>query len=226
MNVPKLNALLKKHPHHAHGAMPDLVAQKDPVATMVYSFLLWEATTAQAIEAYGRLAEAMVDFNDLRVSLATEVIAMLGPRYPRGEERAKRLRASLNDLFKREHAVKFPQEKGGKRDIRAYVDSLEGMVPSFVGTRLLLLCFEAHGMPADEQTRSMLAEAGVCEPDVDLIELGNALARHVKAEHAEAAHVALQSHVDAWHLVNASHASHASKSGGGEKRAVARSKKR
>lgn len=223
MNVPKLNALLKKHPHTPHAAVPDLVAQKDPVATLVFSFLLWEATTAQAIEAYGRLAETMVDFNDLRVSLASEVAAMLGPRYPRAEERARRLRASLNDLFKREHAVRFPQEKGGKRDIRAYVDSLEGMVASFVGTRLLLLCFEAHGMPADEQTRAMLAAAEVCAPDIDLTELGNALARHVKAEHAEAAHAALQSHADAWHVA---HVSHAGKPVAAERRAAARARKR
>lgn len=199
MNVPKLTALLKKHPTATHAPLPELVAQKDPVATLVFSFLLWEATTAQAVEAYGRLSECMVDFNDLRVSLASDVTATLGPRYPRAEERAKRLRATLNDLFKREHAVKFPVEKGGKRDIRAYVESLEGMVVPFVGCRLLLLCFGAHGIPADEQTRAMLADAGVCEGGIDLMDLSNALARHVKAEQAEAAHGSIQMHVDHAH---------------------------
>lgn len=203
MNPTKLNALLKKAPTEAL-ELPEPVAQRDPVAVLVFSFLLWEASTSQAIEAFRRIQESMVDFNDVRVSLPRELIDLLGPRYPRADERARRLRASLNEVFKREHAVKFPLAEG-KRDIKAYVESIEGMVVPYVATRLLLICFGVHGVPVDEQTRATLAEHGLCDPDTDLVELAGALARHVKAEQTEAAHAAIQSLVDAHH-VSTSHA--------------------
>lgn len=197
MNPTKLTALLKKAPTQAI-ELPEPVAQREPVAVLIFSFLLWEASTTQAVEAFRRIQESMVDFNDVRVSLPRELIDLLGPRYPRAEERARRMRASLNEVFKREHAVKFPLAEG-KRDIKAYVESIEGMMVPYVATRLLLICFGVHGVPVDEQTRETLAEHGICEPGSDLAEIGGALARHVKAEQTEAAHAAIQSLVDAHH---------------------------
>ncbi|HMN97317.1 MAG TPA: hypothetical protein PKC43_06015 [Phycisphaerales bacterium] len=197
MNPTKLTALLRKAPATPPTPLPESVAARDPLASLVFAFLLWESTTAAACEAYARLERLAVDFNDLRVSLPSDVAAALGARYPRAAERSMRLRAALNDIFRREHAVRLPAERGGKRDIKAYVESLDGMVIPFVAARVLLLCYGVHGVPVDERTRDVLAAAGACEPTIDPLECGHALARHVKAEQAEAAHSALQAIVDA-----------------------------
>lgn len=194
VNAAKLHALLKKaDPQRLE--LPEALVQRDPIAVLVHSFLLWEASSAQSLEAYRRVQEAIVDFNDLRVSLPQELIAAVGLGYPRVEERMRRLRASLNEIFKREHAVRLPQADG-RRDVRAYVESLDGIVASFVAARVLLICYGVHVVPVDEQTRAMLAEEGLAEPDTELFELGAALAKAIKPEHGESAHQALQALVD------------------------------
>lgn len=203
MNPTKLNALIKKAPAAPTPPLPEPVAAREPVASLVFAFLLWESTTAAAIDAYAKLAECAVDFNDLRVSLPADIVAALGPRYPRAEERALRLRAALNDIFRREHALRLSAERSGKRDIKAYVESLEGIVVPYVASRMLLLCYGVHGVPVDEQTRDLLVAAGVSDAGIDPIECGHALARHVKAEQAESTHSALQALVDAAHTAAA-----------------------
>jgi len=197
VNPTKLNALLKTAAP-VHPALPDVLGQREPVAVLIHSFLLWEATSAQALEAFRRIQEATVDFNEVRVSLPQELVAVVGVSYPRVEERLRRLRACLNEVFKREHAVRFPPSVG-KRDIRAYVESLQGIVVPFVAARVLLQCFDVHGIPVDEQIRALLAEHGLCEPTTDLAEVAGMLARHVKAEQALAAHEALQALADQRH---------------------------
>lgn len=196
MNAPKLAALLKKPPTTPAPALPEALASRDPIAVLVFSFLLWEASTPMALEAYERFTAMTVDMNDLRVSLPADIVATLGPRYPHAEERALRLKATLNDIFRREHAVRLPPAAAGKRDIRAYVESLEGIVGPFVATRVLLLCYGVHGIPVDERTRELLIEAGVFESKADQQEIAGAISRHVKAELSEQTHIALQACVD------------------------------
>lgn len=196
MNAPKLAALLKKHPSAVSATLPESLATRDPIAVLVYSFLLWEANTPMALEAFERFTAMTVDMNDLRVSLPADIVATLGPRYPLAEERALRLKATLNDIFRREHAVRLPPAAAGKRDIRAYVESLEGIVAPFVATRVMLLCYGVHGVPVDERTREVLIEAGVFEPKADQQEISNVLSRHVKAEQSEQTHLDLQACVD------------------------------
>ena len=201
VNAAKLNALLRKTPS-TRVELPAPLAQRDPVAVLVHSFLLWESTSALALEAFHRIQESMVDFNDLRVSLPRELVDVIGSKYPRAEERVRRLRASLNEVFKREHAVRLPAAEG-KRDIRTYVETLDGMVVPFVGARVLLQCFGVHGVPVDEQTRAVLAEHELCEAGTELADIAGMLARHVKAEQAEAAHESLQALVDQGHAAEA-----------------------
>src|SRR5438552_5300201 len=118
---------------------------------MVFSFLLWESTTDKAMAGYARLFEHLVDFNDLRVSLPHETAEILGPRYPRVLDRCQRLRAALRTIYIREHAVHLNILKDtGKRDARKYIESLEGIVP-FVASRVLVLSFETHAIPVDDQ---------------------------------------------------------------------------
>ena len=110
---------------------------EDPLEQLVSSLLLWESTASKAEAARRRLIAAVVDINELRVCLPEEIVALLGERYPRGEERALRLRAALNDIYVREHAVSLEHlKKMNKRDARQYLESLEG-VPQYVAARVV-----------------------------------------------------------------------------------------
>ena len=150
----KLSALLKKiGPSKAPANLPH---GDDPIAVLVMSFLMWEATTDKAIAGYSRLFEQVVDFNDLRVSMPHETAEILGPRYPRVLDRCQRLRAVLRNIYLREHAMILNSLKDtGKRDARKYIESLEGIVP-YVASRVLVLSFDTHAIPVDYQLRAQL----------------------------------------------------------------------
>ena len=189
----KFSALLKKIGPVDTPAFP---GGNDPVAALVMSMLMWEATTDKALAAYVRLMENVVDHNDLRVCLPHETIEMIGPRYPRALDRCQRLRAVLRNNYLREHAVKLTRlAETGRREAKKYIESLEGIVPYAVA-RVLLLCFDAHVIPVDDQLRTQLIDAEVADASVEVPELSNWLASQVKPADALAVHFSLQKWID------------------------------
>jgi hypothetical protein len=128
--------------------------------------------------------------------MAQETLEFIGVRYPRGLERCQRLRAVLRDIYSREHDVCLDGLSGeGKREVRRYLDSLDGMVP-YVASRLALLCFETHAMPVDDQLRLKLVEIGAADPDIYIAELTSWLEHHIKPSDGAATHHTLQIWVD------------------------------
>ncbi|MCH6561950.1 MAG: response regulator [Myxococcales bacterium] len=76
-----------------------------------------------------------------------------------------------------------------------YLDSLEGMVP-YVSCRVMLLCFNAHRMPVDEQLRTALIEHGAASGSMDVPGVSAWLGRQIKAAKGVETHFALQSWID------------------------------
>lgn len=171
---------------------PDPSAGFDPIDQFVYSSLLWDSTHAKAATAFRRIKSSTVDYNDFRVGAYEEFIDILGERYPRVSHRAERLRASLNDIYGREHAVSLDSLKLlGKREARAYLDSLVGAIP-FVTARVMLVSLDAHAIPIDDRTHGLLVSAEVLEPGVDIPRTTGILERAVLAADGAAVHGKLQ----------------------------------
>lgn len=193
-------SLLKKmRTRHAAAAppAPDPADDSDPLVDhVVFSLMLWEASSGQARAAFKRLREAYVDYNELRVCMPDELADVLGERYPLAHERARRLRAALSDVYRREHAVSLTHlTQIGKREARAYLDSLDGLTP-FVSARVVLLALNGHAVPCDERLRDLLAEAGVMDADTSAGMAGSWLERHVDHTDALKAHAVLQAWSD------------------------------
>lgn len=194
----KFSAFLKKHRVGGEPSLlPETVRAEDPVAVLVHSWLLWESSSSQAAVAMDRLLEQRVDFNELRVSLPHEVAAIVGKRYPRVEERLHGIRRTLHDLFLRRHELSFAYlAEKGKRDIKAEIETLDGITP-FVSARLLRIAFDVHAMPADDQLSALLHEHDVIDEPVEPDELAGWLSTAVKADEAVGAMASLQAAVDA-----------------------------
>jgi len=173
-------------------------AEEDPlVQELVFSFLLWDASTTQARNLMKRLCETFVDLNELRVCLADELAEVFGDRYPRAWERAQRLRATLHDLYKREHGMRLSHlAQSGKRDTRGYLDSLDG-IPAFVAARMFLLGFGGHAIPCDSRLVELLADEGAIDKDMtDPADAGSWLERQIRAADAQEAGLLLQAWSD------------------------------
>ena len=165
----------------------------DPIDEFVWSFLLWESTTSKAENALKRIRSATVDFNEFRVALPVEIRAILGERYPLVDERAVRLRASLDDIFRTEHAVTLARLVDmNKRDARQRLDSIEA-TPPFVAARVHLVALGAHSAPLDMRTFELLRDAaGIFEENITLDEATGILTRSIRAADSLEAHQLIQ----------------------------------
>ncbi len=178
-----------------HGGDPPV--EYEPVTQLVLSFLQWNATSKQADLAYDRLMGGLVDFNDLRVSHPTELIALIGERYPNVEERVLRLLETLHEVYVREYAVKLEHlGEATKKQIRAYLDSLPG-IPPYVAAQVTLLGFAGHAVPVDDRLADLLRKSGAVDPDATVLEIGSFLERQVKASDSVEAHGVLRRWSDA-----------------------------
>ncbi|MCZ6783008.1 MAG: hypothetical protein O7G30_06825, partial [Proteobacteria bacterium] len=62
--------------------------------------------------------------------------------------------------------------------------------------RVMLLCYDAHGIPVDDQLRAALIENGAADSSADVDDLSSWLARQIKAGDGAAVHYALQAWID------------------------------
>ena len=194
----KLKTLLKKLGSHepVPSAGEGETGYDDPIAVIVFSFLLWESTTQQARDAMNKIVESVVDFNDLRVCLPGEVVAKIGARYPNGIERAQRLKDTLHSIYLAHHAVSLDSlQSAGKREVRSFVEGLKG-IPPFVSSWVLQRCYEVHTIPVDDRLVDLLVEKGVLTEVADPSEVGKWLARQVKSSDGRKVEAALRAFVD------------------------------
>jgi len=172
------------------------VHAREPILELVYSFLIWESTTAKADAALRRILDGIMDLNELRAARIETVANALGKTYPLGEERAERMHLALNDLFKREHMLSLEKAiKKGKKDGRGYIESLEG-IPPYVAARASVFTLGAHAVPLDNRLMACLIEKGVFDEDEDLAHAQGLLERYVSAAESQEAHLLFQAWAD------------------------------
>jgi hypothetical protein len=196
-NAAKLAIFLKKHAS-AGAALRTTCepAGMDLVDLFVHSYLLWQAPSADATAALKRLKSAFIDWNDMRVSLVSDIIDVIGHKHWRAHDRVSRLREAMNGIFRREHKVSLERLRTlMKKDAVSYMDTLPGMVP-FVANRVLLVGVDFHSVPLEEFGLQLLVQAGVFPSGMGLSDAANWVTRHVKAEEAREAHGALLAAVD------------------------------
>lgn len=182
----------------AGGRESGVLADDEPaLRELLRSMLVWEATEAKAEAALRKLDAACVDLNELRVSLTEELVAVIGPGYPRAGDRCARLKLALNELYRREHRVTLAGVTSGKvkRDVRGLLEGLAG-VPPFAAARVCLRALGVHAMPVDEHLLTRLVSAGVIEPETDAAGAAAALERMVRAGAALEAYTLLQRWAD------------------------------
>ena len=176
--------LLKKIRTWKRVELPEL----SPVDQLIVGFLEWNATARLAAKAYEQLMAELVDNNDLRVSLPQELLALIGAKYPQGDERVSRLREVLNAVYVREHAMSLDSLAGKpKKQVRAYVEGLPG-ITQYVAAQLMLLAFDVHAMPVDDHIAESLRAEEAVDPDASVQEMAQFLERRVKAGDAAEVH--------------------------------------
>lgn len=168
----------------------------DAIAELVFSFLLWEAPFTRARTAYKRLADSVINHNDLRVTRIDDVAGILGKTYPMALERSERLNLALEEIYRREYAVSLDNAAAlGKREGRKYLESIDD-TPPFVSARTSLVAFGSHAVPLDDRTMARLLEHDVFEEGTATEQAIGTLERAVKASDAPEFHARMVSWMD------------------------------
>lgn len=159
---------------------------------LVFSIMLWEATTTQARTAVKRLREHFADVNELRVCMPDDTVACLGERYPLARERALRLRHALHDIFTRQHVLSLAALRTlPRKDAAAFLESLDGL-PLFVAQRVCVVGLGIHTCPVDSRMRDHLADAKIVPDDMPAAEVARLISQNTRAEDALTTYLLLQ----------------------------------
>ncbi|QDU32939.1 hypothetical protein KS4_09780 [Poriferisphaera corsica] len=189
----KFETLLKKI---KKSYKPEEFPPRDGVTQLIIGFLTWETTRDQAEDALGALMEVMVDVNELRITHVSELVEIIGKKYPFAQERIIRLREALNAVYNLEHGVTMKSIDGkGKKEQKAYLDALPA-VPSYVKSQVMLLCYGGHAMPVDRRLAFLLEQEGVVSDGGDLPAVESFLLKQVKASDCLESHLYLQAWAD------------------------------
>ncbi len=195
-NINNLNSLVKKYGARARTEEPNAA---ELTALLIHSSLLFDATTEMADTAMQRIRSRNVDFNEFRVNLVEEMVTTIGAKYPDAFGRMRRLRMTLFDLFRRHHRVGLEQLIGKpKRDVRIYLENLEGM-KSYVVSRVMLIGFEVSMVPIDQTTVDLLVHYEVLPEDMKPVALSELFSKKFSADRARQIHFALVAATDAFH---------------------------
>jgi len=195
-NINRLNSLIKKYTPRARTEEPN---SADLVALLIHSSLLYDATMEDADAAIQRIRSRNVDFNEFRVNLVEEMVTTIGAKYPDAFARMRKLRMTFFDLFRRHHRVSLEQLVGKpKRDVRIYLENLEGM-GTYVVSRMLLIGFEVALIPIDHTTVDLLVHNEVLSEDMKPTAVTEMFAKKFKSDRSRQIHFALIAAVEAFH---------------------------
>ncbi len=169
----------------------------DPVEQLIVAVLSQETTTARAEKALKQINEALVDFNELRVSTPAEIADCISQQIPRPVQRAKALLQVLNAVYAREYAVSLESiQSKGIREMKSYLEGLDGITPYAVASTLLW-SLGGHAIPINDMMLECLVREGLVDPNATVEEVQAFLERHVSAADAKTFCLDLEAHAAA-----------------------------
>ena len=171
---------------------PEPLEPQDPLKALVRGAMSFDVPDARADEAMRLIDREFVDLNELRVATDLEIQELLGTRYPLIERRVSMITQSLNDIFEREHTLSLDRLKTvSRRDARQFLRELPEIHP-FVEAYVMLVAFDGHAMPMDEQFLGYLKEQEAVEEPTNLDEVQRFIEHQLKAEECRDLFVALR----------------------------------
>ncbi len=176
---------------------PEAPEPLDPVRALMLGLLSRETTEANAKRALDSLFEAMVDYNELRVSTIPEISERIETYIPNAAKRADALRRVLNAIYHKQHRVSLDRlHKLGRREARHYLESLDGM-DAHAAASVVLWSLGGHAVPVDVRMLERLRQEELVEPSASIEEVQAFLERNIPATDAREFCILMGRHVDA-----------------------------
>ena len=156
----------------------------DPAEALICGVISENMRDSSAQRALKEIKEAFVDWNDLRVSQADEIVEALGEDSASSRATAFALTAALRGIFDEHHKISLQAlKKLGKRPARQGIEKIEG-VSRFVVNYCMLTSLQAHAIPLTGGMIEYLKQNEVIDTDADEQDIEGFLTRQVAAKDA------------------------------------------
>ena len=133
---------------------------------VVYGICHEDTTREQANQALSRFQDEFFDWNELRVSSVEEIQETLAG-IPGPEERAKRIRRFLRQLFNRTYG--FTLDALAKKPLKEALKVLQtydAFASDYVTATVIQQALGGHAIPVDNAAHRVLERVGISEPEV------------------------------------------------------------
>lgn len=156
----------------------------EPVDALVYAVISAELSELTAQSAIKRLADYFVDWNDLRISRAEEIVEALGPEVSAAKDIALALTMALRAVFSKYNMVSLKALiKMSKRPAKGILEKING-TNRFVVDYCMLTSLHGHAIPLTKKMIEYLRSNELVHAEADEQEIEGFLARQISAENA------------------------------------------
>ena len=154
------------------------------VDALVYAIVSENMSETATQSAMRRFADYFIDFNDLRVSRAEEIIETLGEDTPVTRGIASSLTRALGTVFSEYSTVSLGALKRiGKRPAKQALEEMDG-TSRFVVDYCMLTSLQGHAIPLTKKMIEYLRSNELVHPGADEQQIEGFLARQISAENA------------------------------------------
>lgn len=151
---------------------------------IVYGVCHEGTTREQANQVLSRFKDEFFDWNEVRVT-AIEQLAEVLADLPDPEQRARRIRRFLNDLFEKTYG--FTLEALTKKPLKDAIKQLreyEALGSDYVLATVIQESLSGHAIPVDAPLRRVLERLGAATPETDPASLRASLERAIPKNRA------------------------------------------
>ena len=158
------------------------VSNDEMVDGVIHAIVSESSTEKQAESAMRRFAECFVDWNDLRVSRAEEIVEVLGSDTPATRSIASTIIRVLTSIFNEYHRISLEAlRKLGKRPARQVLEKIDG-ISRFAIDYCMLTSLRGHAVPLTQKMVEYLKNNDLVDPEADEQEIEGFLAKQIPAK--------------------------------------------
>jgi endonuclease III len=151
------------------------------IDAIIYAVISAEMSEKQTDSVIRKFTDYFVDWNDLRVSRAEEIVEVLGKDTSATMDIALTITRILNSIFNDYHKISMESlKKIGKRPAKQALEKIDG-ITRYMVDYCLLTALGGHAIPLTDRMIRYLRNNELVNPNADDQQIGGFLAKQISA---------------------------------------------
>ena len=157
------------------------VSHEKVIDAIIYAVISAEMNEKQTESVIRKFTDYFVDWNDLRVSRAEEIVEVLGKDTSATMDIALTITRILNSIFNEYHKISLESlKKIGKRPAKQALEKIDG-ISHYAVEYCLLTALGGHAIPLTDRMVKYLRNNELVNPDADDQQIEGFLAKQISA---------------------------------------------